>query len=466
MKFWQKAYICIIITFIIGFDIAIFTIVDKSYSLSAQEKYATADDERYIIQNSIQTRLSSVSDLYDKINADNLNFYITPYGEYYINQGIYLELYYKDEIIYSNFPHNAKEETRLQIKNNEKGAVTREIDGTRYHIIAKYLDNPHSAIKFVYIKDIQSLVDYKTQIIRYAIIISVIVTAILSATILFLLLKLTSPIKKLNLVTKEIADGNYEKRICIDSNDEIGEFAKNFNTMADSVQNHIQVLSTMTQERQRFIDNLAHEMRTPLTAISGYGEFLKYANYTAEEKRKALDYIIYQSERMKNMGNKLLDLAHLNRLEITPESIDLSQILTYVEDTLKDKIKEKNIKIEKDFQVITMSGDKDLIESLILNLMENALRALQNNGEIKITTTKTEKGFILSLLDNGLGMDEQELLKVFEPFYRIDKSRSRSYGGVGLGLALCKQICELHGAEVEISSQPNIGTTIVIKFTN
>lgn len=465
MKFWQKAYIYIIVVFLIGFDVTVFFLVTKSYSLSMQEKYSTAENERHVIQASLQNKISSASNLYREINAKNLKMYIAPYGDYYASQNIYMELYYGDEVVYSNFPSTMNERPELQIRPGETSTITRKVGGVLYYIVTGYLDEPYSDIKFVYIKNVQDLADYKSQMVRHAVIIGTIISALLSILMLLLLLKLTHPIRKLNQMTEEIAGGNYQKRAHINGKDEIGEFAQNFNAMADSVQAHIQKLSDVTEERQRFIDNLAHEMRTPITAIMGYGEFLKYANYTPEEGTKAIDYIIHQSERMKNMAHKLMDLARLNNMEIVPQTINLREALVYVESTLDQNIREKHVQVKKDLQVIFMEGDKDLIESLILNVMENALRALHDGGRVEVKTFRKSDGFILSIADNGTGISEQDISKVFEPFYRVDKSRSRAYGGAGLGFSLCKQICDLHHTRMEISSQPDIGTKITIKFT-
>ncbi|SHH82805.1 Signal transduction histidine kinase [Sporobacter termitidis DSM 10068] len=465
MKFWQKAYICIIVIFLIGFDITVFLLINKSYSLSMQEKYSTAENERHVIQASLQSRISGASALYREINAKNLKMYIAPYGDYYANQNIYMELYYGDDIVYSDFPYTMGARPELDIGQGEKSTIAREVDGALYYFVTGYLEEPYSNIKFVYIKNVQDLADYKAQMIRHAVIIGVVISILLSILLLFLLLRLTRPIRKLNQITEEIAGGNYQKRAQINGKDEIGEFAGNFNAMADSVQAHIQKLSDVTEERQRFIDNLAHEMSTPITAIMGFGEFLKYANYTPEEGVKAIDYIIHQSERMKSMAHKLMDLARLNNTEIAPQTIDLRDMLAYVESTLEQNIKGKHVQVEKDLQVFLIVGDKDLIESLLLNIMENALRALPDGGKIEVKTRREGDGFILSIADNGTGIAQGDIPKVFEPFYRADKSRSRAYGGAGLGLSLCKQICDLHYARMEISSQPDIGTTIAIKFS-
>ncbi len=478
MKFWQKAYICIMLVFFIGFDAVLLLLVTKSTSLSTQEKFATAENERYVIQKSLQSRISGISKLYEEMNAKNLKMYVAPYGDYYKGQGIFMELYYEGDLVYSNFLQTEnlsqsenflqteKDRPELSIKPGDKSTILREVDGIHYYIVTGFLEEPYSNIKYVYIKDIQDLVDYKSEIIRYTVIIGIVIAVLLSVLLLVLLLKLNAPIRKLNEITKEIAGGHYEKRVEIKSRDEIGELAGNFNIMAESVNTHIRELSDITEERQRFIDNLAHEMRTPITAIMGYGEFLKYTNHTPEESIKAIDYIIRQSERMKNMAHKLIDLAGLGKMEITFETIELSEILTQVENTLVPNLKEKHLHIEKELQINLIQGDKDLMESLILNLMENAVRALPDEGIIKIKSCGAENGWTLSIADNGRGIEEDKISKIYEPFYRADKSRARAYGGAGLGMALCKQICDLHHADIEISSRLNKGTTVTIKFTN
>jgi signal transduction histidine kinase len=465
MKFWQKAYLIIIVTFLLAFDMTIFLLITKSYALSEQEKYSTAENERYVIQKSLQNRVYGISTLYREINAKNLKMYVAAYGEYYKGQNIYMEFYYGGELVYSNFPYVMNERPELDIKKGEKSTIAREVNGILYYFVTGYFDEPYARIKFVYIKDIQDLADYKSQMIRHAIMIGSGISLALSILILFLLLKLTRPIRKLNEITEEIAGGNYQKRALVKSNDEIGEFARNFNVMADSVETHIQKLSDSTDERQRFIDNLAHEMRTPITAILGYGEFLKNAKYTPEESTIAIDYIIHQSERMQNLVRKLMELARLNNTEITPQPIDLRQILAYVESTLEQYIKEKHIHLEIDLQSAIIAGDRDLIESLMLNIMENALRASSDGGKIEVKSLHEGNELILSIIDYGTGINEHDRSKIFEPFYRADKSRSRANGGAGLGLSLCKQICDLHNARMEIISQPDIGTTMTIKFT-
>jgi len=465
MKFWQKAYLCVIVIFLISFDAVTYLSVIRSYSLSRSETYMTAENECYVIQSSLDTRISNASSLYKELNVDNLKMYIEPYANYYEKQKIYMELYYNDSLVYSNFPSTLDKRPELQINPGQKSTLTRTADGVSYFFITGYLPKPYSNTKFVYIKDVQPLENFRNEIVYHAILSSAVVFIILSILLLIMLLKLTAPIRKLNQGAEEIAAGHYQKRVEIKSRDEIGELALNFNKMADSVETHIEKLSDLTANRQQFINNLAHEMRTPITAILGYGESMKYANLSEDERMKAIDYIISQSERMKSMAGKLMELTNLTHENIHFEKINLESITEHVVASLSQNILEKQIEIIKSFQKEEILGDKDLIESLIQNLVENSIRALPDKGKIEIKTFREDNRIVLSIEDNGIGMSENDISKVFEPFYRADKSRSRAYGGAGLGLALCKTICDLHGADIHVTSQANKGTRFEIKFT-
>ena len=238
MKFWQKAYICVILVFLMGFDITVFFLITESHSLSMKEKYSTAENERHVIQASLQNRISGTSSFYREINAKNLKMYIAPYGDYYADQNIFMELYYRDDIVYSNFPYAMEARPEPNIGRGEKSTLARKVDGVLYYFVAGYLDEPYSNVKFVYIKNIQDLADYKAQMIRHAVIIGVVISILLSILLLFLLLRLTRPIRKLNQITEDIAGGNYQKRACINGKDEIGEFAGNFNATVRISQGH------------------------------------------------------------------------------------------------------------------------------------------------------------------------------------------------------------------------------------
>jgi signal transduction histidine kinase len=463
MKFWQKSFFCIIAVFLLGFDVMGYILAERSYALNRDYALAAAEREQQVIQKSVFESISLSENSFSELNPENLKLTISPYADFYRNQGIYFQLYQDNTLAFNNLPVVYNE--KFSVLSGEQHTEIKEIDRKLYCFITAYLDAPYTNLQLVYIRDMQSLSQFKAQIIQTYTTISVSVSLILAVVMLFLLIGLTKPFRRLNAVAAEISMGHYDKRVTIKSHDEIGDFAKSFNLMADHIQGHIAELSGMTENKQRFIDNLAHETRTPITAILGYGELLKYANCSEAEKETAINHIISQSKRIQNMVYKLMDLAYIGRENIEMRPVVLTNLLRDVEAALNSRIQEKHINMHMMVQPITISGDTELIESLLINLLDNAVKASNEGGIIEIRTHPEAGGASIEIIDYGKGMDKGEIAKVIEPFYRVDKSRSRSQGGAGLGLALCARICEIHHASLYISSEIGKGTTVKISFT-
>ncbi len=465
LKFWQKAFLCLIVCFLIGFDVTAYMIVQKSYDMSKANEIATADSEYSIIKKSVSQRILSISKYYTNLNVNNIQQYIAPYAQYYVNQNIYIALYQNNVPVYTSFPGDLSKLSDIQFAPGEKYIQFRNIEDQPYLLLASHLDVPETDLVFMYIKSEENLVKYRQDIADYAIKTGTAVSIALAVILIFMLLKLTRPIRMLNKTAKEIAKGNYKERAVIKSHDEIGEFSGVFNSMVENIEMHIEELSQITDQKQRFIDNLSHEMRTPVAAVLGYGELLKNAHIQPEERLSAIDYIITQSLRLQNLSAKLMELSSMKKDLIEMKPVHLSDIVERAQNTLRKICEEKSIDFEVDMKVDDIMGDPDLLESLFQNFFENAIRVLDQKGKIRVYSEYEDNRTCVTIEDNGPGMPPQELKKIFEPFYRIDKARTRRHGGAGLGLSICRQICDLHNAKLMIFSEPKIGTQIKIYFT-
>ena len=463
MRFWQKAFVCTILLFLIAFDISAYLIIEKSYSVLLEKETQSAINDYHLIKKSLHERLLSVSENYDEFNESNLAFFIQPYAQYYGNQQIYFDFYLKDELVYTSF--TVEHNFNLDVTEGQIGHGFTEINDTPFLYITSVLNTPFSSMKLIYIKNEQQIKDYNSQITAYCIAVSVIVSVVLAVIMIAMLLKLTSPLRKLNRAAIEITAGNYSKKVDIKSHDEVGELASSFNAMSSHVQSHIDELSKLTESKQQFVDNLAHEIRTPITAILGYGEVLGNEKISIEEKNMAISYILSQSERIKNLSAKLIDLAYLGSVQADMERVALHEIIQSVEATVRKSCEEKNIEFIKHIEVDFLYTDRDLLETLIQNLVENAVRAVAENGTITFTAILEDNHVAILVADNGIGMNQDELSKISEPFYRVDKSRSRKHGGVGLGLSLCNNIATVLGAELSFTSELGKGTTAKVEFT-
>ena len=235
--------------------------------------------------------------------------------------------------------------------------------------------------------------------------------------------------------------------------------------MADKVSQQICELKDTADRRQRMLDNLAHEMRTPLTAIHGYAEYICGAKIPHEERVDAAQYIMSESMRLKDISETLLDSAFIRENGIDPKPVSLRGLAYRTCTRLVKTVKERGVTLTCEAEEITVNGDEVLLDMLLSNLIENAAKACTDGGTVTVGTVKREGTVSLFVRDNGMGMTKEQLSHITEPFYRTDKSRSRTQGGTGLGLALCKGIAEAHGAALEFASRQGDGTTAFLNFT-
>ncbi|MSU03234.1 sensor histidine kinase [Tissierella pigra] len=271
-----------------------------------------------------------------------------------------------------------------------------------------------------------------------------------------------SPLKRLSNTTREIAKGKYSDRVAIQTKDEIGLLAEDFNKMADSLETKILDLEATTISQRDFIGSFAHEVKTPLTSIIGYADMLRSKRMSEENRILAADYIFNEGKRLEVLSLKLLDLLVVKNHEFEMKEINMKELFNNIKGIMEPTIKGSNILLEISAEDIQIRVEEDLIKTLIINLIDNGRKAIQGSGIINLTGKRiSDERFIIIVKDNGKGMTENELSRITEMFYMVDKSRVRDKG-VGIGLSLCKEIVELHGGEMNFESQVDIGTSVYL----
>lgn len=291
------------------------------------------------------------------------------------------------------------------------------------------------------------------------------VSFIMAVSLLVLLNRLFLPLSQITGLSRKIAEGDYRDRLPVRGRDEIGQMACSFNHMAEEIDNKVTELAAAAENRQRFVDNFAHELRTPLTAIYGYAQYMQKAALSQEDAQFALDTILAESRRMQQMANQLMELSGLRNGEIRMEVQNLPEILDLAARTVAHKLSVNRIKLQISSEVERVVGDAVLLQSLLVNLIDNAAKASGAGTVITLKTFCKDGKAVITVSDQGRGMEPEELERITEPYYRVDKSRNRREGGAGLGLAICSQIAECHGALLTFQSEPGHGTTAMITFT-
>ena len=219
--------------------------------------------------------------------------------------------------------------------------------------------------------------------------------------------------------------------------------------------------------RQDFTANVTHELKTPLTAISGYAELME-AGMTDEEQVKHFSKQIRQnSGRLLTLINDIIKLSELDSREdlVSLETVELSSLTKRCVDNLQVNAQKHDVKLSFDGEACKICANVDMMEELIINLCDNAIRYNDKNGSVLVRVRKNEDNVILSVKDNGIGIPKEHQERIFERFYRVDKSRSKETGGTGLGLAIVKHIVELHDARIEVNSEVGKGSEISVIFS-
>nr|MCR4716951.1 two-component sensor histidine kinase [Lachnospiraceae bacterium] len=208
-----------------------------------------------------------------------------------------------------------------------------------------------------------------------------------------------------------------------------------------------------------------HELKTPITAINGYVELMDNGMVDEKQQKHFFSEIMKNTNRLLTLINDIIRLSELDRKEkeLAFEELDLDEIAKDCTEALMVNAKNQGVELTYEGEECMMVGNKDMIKELIENLVQNAIRYNNEDGKVTVIVKK-EQGPELIVRDNGIGIPAADQQRVFERFYRVDKSRSKATGGTGLGLAIVKHIVEIHEAEINLDSAPGVGTTVSVVF--
>ena len=227
---------------------------------------------------------------------------------------------------------------------------------------------------------------------------------------------------------------------------------------------HVDILAA-ARVRQDFTANVSHELKTPLTAITGYAELIKNDMVDAAGQKHFIDEIIKSANRLLSLINDIIRLSDLDRAEKESgtEQVDMYSLVLDCMNSLKINAMKRGVNLYFEGDHCNIRGDRQMLRELTENLVQNAIRYNNEDGNVWVTI-KDEEGPVLRVKDDGIGIPDEDQERVFERFYRVDKSRSKETGGTGLGLAIVKHIVEIHGAKLELHSTLGEGTEFIIRF--
>lgn len=319
-------------------------------------------------------------------------------------------------------------------------------------------------------QDFSSLMLGKTGII--VLIMALIFIAIIASLSLVTSKVISKPLKQLSIGADEIAGGNLDYKIDYESRNELGTVTNAFNNMAEKLRESIEEKNEIEKSRKEMIAGVAHDLRTPLTSVKGYVEGLMDGIANTPEKRERYLKTIYSST--KDMERLLDELLTVSRLELGKIQLVTSPV--NINDFLDDCAEDISVEMEKQgFEFVydnscakdtVVDLDVDRFSRVFTNIISNSTKYKNpdKKGKIELSAQSYEKSVIISIADNGVGVDSGTLPKIFDSFYRADKARSNVANGSGIGLSVCRQIVELHGGHIWATGKEGEGLTILISL--
>ncbi|WP_090638369.1 sensor histidine kinase [Neobacillus massiliamazoniensis] len=274
-------------------------------------------------------------------------------------------------------------------------------------------------------------------------------------------------IKRLREATSLVSAGNYHVKVKSSNFDEIGELANDFNLMVDKLNTQMEEINSLESRRRQFMSDVSHEMRTPLTTISGVIEGLKNGMISEEDKARGINLVSHEAKRLIRLVNENLDYDKIrsNQIQLFREDIQVLEVLEIIQDQLLLQADEKNDQIIVDAPPeLIVNADYDRLIQILINIAKNSIQ-FTSNGTICLRGRRGEKETIIEIEDTGIGIDPTEVKKIWRRFYKADISRtSNPYGEFGLGLSIVKSLVLLHNGEIDVFSEKGKGTKFVIRF--
>lgn len=362
----------------------------------------------------------------------------------------------KKKKLYSNIPESLLNSDYSNLTNGTY--ILKKFNQQVYMLIGSDSQIGPNIYRMIGAYDISEVFLERNKQFRSFVVLDIVIIIVTIISLFIISRYLTKPIKKLNTISQEISDGNYQLRTMISSKDEIGELSKSFDRMVENTEVLIDQLKLNVQQREDFMSNFSHELKTPMTAIIGFADLLRSRDCNKETQRMASQYIYQEGKRLEVLSHRLMDL-----LSLSDSHISLSPIST---DILKDHLVahfekiDKGVLLDINIENASVLCEETLLLSVLINLIENASKAEPRDHMVHIEGKYNDKSYTFKVYDYGIGMNEETLQHILQPFYMADKSRSRQKGGVGLGLSICEKILNVHNSSLSITSTPNVGTSV------
>ncbi len=435
----QKRILAAMLALVLLIPSGMALVVSRYFHLTLERERNRALNEEAAIARAVYTETSGMS-------RDELFTFATSVAPRYDSASLHVTmLYYGQPMANDTIPFSVETSTLLQ----SSGRATLLPEEEQRLYIMHRISNELSLLVS---SDVSGIYELQGRMVLWTVVLSFMGVA---AAILFSVIvssRLTKPMKKLACAAEAIGQGNYAAVIPQDAKAEVGVLAGSFVNMREAISRRETQLKEQDEQKQQFIDAMAHEMRTPLTTVLSGARLLAQGGLAQEQQADLADMMAAESLRLSNMDERLMLLTKMKCGKWNLTDFSAGQMI-------RDAVR-----LWDDVCITgedtTFTGERELLIEVVRNLVTNAKQA---GGAEAVCVSLLPDGF--AVIDHGCGMTREQAEHVFEPFYRVDKSRARKAGGAGLGLTLCQRIAALHHAELTVNSTPGEGTTMTFRFT-
>lgn len=492
LRFWQKTYLVTLLVFVVALNGGFALAGLRCYDVLLQGEVEQALSDQRMIARNLERDMAVALESGSERRAYEVAFI---YDMQFADKGkdlLDVALSEDDEGRVYLSSRYGLQNPRLYVEPGEqKWQRVRFAWGEEFIIVGGGLDEGSGTLFVTWAHSLTDLEMTWRDIVGQLVLISCVATVLGSIGFLFALRSLARPLDALARTTNEYAAGDTTVRAPVHSNDEIGLLAASFNNLADTVDARVNDLREVADSNARMAASLSHEIRTPLTAIRGYAEYLQLAHVAPEEECKTLASIIHESNRLHGVSQRMLQLFALDNVAPALEPLSLGSVAAKAAIAAEQRATEHDVRLS--FEDATEAscvqgfilGDPVLLESLIINLVDNAVNASGAGMCVQVIVRMSDAcelapgveklieedehpvrpdTILLQVKDSGCGLAPCEIERLGEPFYRPDKARSRASGGAGLGLSLVQRIVQLHDAAIHFDSVEGEGTCVTVVF--
>lgn len=462
MKFAWKVTLLSLCILVLSLGVGSYLLISLSFQTTLKREIRVAQEEMQLLRLSYEAVCEARGITMENLSTNSRALSRTlEEGDYFAGRSFRVSTPSGAQV-YSTLDSNSDHNLLEQIDNFSSGYSIRRDSPTGRILIhcAGPVALPDGTLYMETVRDISELFttrDLHYQIYRWILL----AVAAVSGCIMYALSHwLTRPIRSLGRVADQLAAGDYSPRARASGGDEIAELAVNFNHMADAIARNVQELEDAARRQEDFTASFVHELKTPLTSIIGYADMLRSRQLPEENRMKAAGYIFSEGKRLENLSLSLMSLMVVGRSAADVQTVDMVRLCEEAGRISQPAMADKGLILTVRAEPGILWGDPALLQTLLQNLLDNARKASDPEGRVYLTGRPDGERYLLTVEDQGRGIPEEELGKITEPFYMVDKSRSRAEGGAGLGLALCREIAELHGGVLRFQSELGFGTRV------